>query len=99
MYEGRKCNLQGIMKSQTSKITRSSTVGREITDQVIKGLLDNRTDIIAVIVPALLDDQLIETLLTLARRFNKKLLFLDSDFMYRLEYYYELKITQSKTQP
>ena len=97
MYEGRKCNLQGIMKSQTSKITRSSTVGREITDQVIKGLVDNRTDIISVIVPALLDDQLIETLLTLARRFNKKLLFLDSDFMYRLEYYYELKIAQDKT--
>lgn len=85
------------MKSQTSKITRSSTVGREITDQVIKGLVDNRTDIISVIVPALLDDQLIETLLTLARRFNKKLLFLDSDFMYRLEYYYELKIAQDKT--
>ncbi|MCM1173423.1 MAG: hypothetical protein NC341_00040 [Blautia sp.] len=96
MFEGRKCNLQGIMKSQISKVTRSSTVGREITDQVIKGILDNRTDIIAVVVPALLDDQLTETLLTLARRFNKKILFLDADFMYRLEHYYGQSLSKDK---
>lgn len=89
MFEGRKYNLQGIMKSQTNKVTRSSTVGREITDQVVKGLMDVRTDIIGVIIPAMLDDQLTETLLALAKRFNKKLVFLDADFMYRLEAKYE----------
>ena len=77
-------NLQGIMKSQTTKITRSSTVGREILDQSLKGMMDQRTDLIAVIAPAIFDDQLKETLNTLGRRFGKRLVFLDSDFMYRL---------------
>jgi len=81
---GQRCNLQGIMKSQTGKVTRSSAVGREILDQVAKSLLDVRTEIIAIVVPATIDAQLAETLLALAKRFNKKLLFLDADFMYRL---------------
>lgn len=82
--EGRLVNMQGIMKSCTSKITRSGNVGREIIDQVLKGCMDNRTEMIAVIAPALFDDQLKETLQLLGKKFNKKLLFLDADFMYRL---------------
>ena len=77
-------NLQGVMKSQTTKITRSSPVGREILDQVLKGIMDQRTDIIAVIAPAVFDDQLKETLNTLGKRFNRKIVFLDADYMYRL---------------
>ena len=77
-------NLQGIMKSQATKITRSSAVGREILDQVLKGMMDQRTDVIAVIAPAVFDDQLKETLNTLGKRFGKRLVFLDADFMYRL---------------
>lgn len=77
-------NLQGIMKSQTTKITRSSAVGREILDQVLKGIMDKRTDIIAIIAPAVFDDQLKETLNTLGKRFDRKIVFLDADYMYRL---------------
>lgn len=77
-------NLQGVMKSQTTKITRSSPVGREILDQVLKGIMDQRTDIVAVIAPAVFDDQLKETLNTLGKRFNRKIVFLDADYMYRL---------------
>ena len=77
-------NLQGIMKSQTTKITRSSNTGREILDQTLKGMLDHRTDIIAIIAPAVFDDQLKETLNALGKRFCRKIVFLDADFMYRL---------------
>lgn len=72
------------MKSQTTKITRSSNTGREILDQTLKGMLDHRTDIIAIIAPAVFDDQLKETLNALGKRFCRKIVFLDADFMYRL---------------
>ena len=97
--EGRKYNLQGIMKSQTKKVTRSSPVGREITDQVVKGIMDIRTEVIAVIVPATIDEQLVETLSTLAKRFNKKIVFLDADFMCRLETHYKLTLGEKSKPP
>lgn len=86
-------NLQGIMKSRTTKITRSSAVGREILDQALKGIMDQRTDIIAIIAPAAFDDQLKETLNTLGKRFGRKIVFLDADFMYRLVVAIEGRIT------
>ena len=90
--DGRGYNLQGIMKSDNKKITRSGNTGREITDQVVKGLVDKRPDIICVIAPTQFDTQLSETLLTLAKRFNKKLMFWDFDFMVRLAYALEKRI-------
>ena len=49
------------MKSQTMKSTRSSSVEREVLDQVLKVLMDRRTDIIAVVAPVIFEDRLKET--------------------------------------
>ncbi|WP_066686024.1 hypothetical protein [Christensenella intestinihominis] len=89
--DGRDQNMQGIMKSENRKITRSSKTGREILDQTLKGLQDVRTEIISIIVPATLDTQLIEALLLLAKILKKKVIILDSDFMIRLTLAYEKK--------
>lgn len=82
--DGKSQNMQGILKSDIKKITRSSQTGREILDQALKALMDVRTEIICVIAPTTFDNQLVETLTTLSRHFNKKILFWDFDFMARL---------------
>ena len=91
MFEGAHQSLQGIMKSTTKKITRASKEGREILDQAIRGLMDGRVDIVAIIAPALFDDQLSETIYTLAKHMRKKVVFLDTDFMKRLALAFESK--------
>ena len=82
--DGKSQNMQGILKSDTKKITRSNQTGREILDQALKAFMDVRTEIICIIAPTTFDDQLIETLTTLSRHFNKNILFWDFDFMARL---------------
>jgi len=91
MFEGELRSLQGIMKSTTKKITRSSKEGREILDQAIRGFMDTRVDIVAIIAPALFDDQLSETICTLAKHMKKRVVFMDSDFMRRLALAFESK--------
>jgi hypothetical protein len=95
--DGKTYNLQGIMKSDTSKITRSGKTGREIIDQVIKALFDGRTEIICILAPTQIDKQLSETILTLAKNFNKKLVFWDFDFMVRLAYAYQKRLDDTST--
>ena len=53
--------------------------------------MDTRVDIVAIIAPALFDDQLSETICTLAKHLKKRVVFLDSDFMRRLALAFESK--------
>ncbi len=80
--------LCGMAKSlgtdKTSKITKSSAKGREIIQQVIDGFHDAKADIIAVIYPHLLDDNLKYLLCHEAKLNNKFFLLLDRDFMIKL---------------
>ena len=84
-------NLTHKIKTLLTKITRSKKSGLEIINQVVKAIQDNKTEIIAVIAPTLFDDQLMQTLLDLAKRFDKKIIFWDQDFMFRRAIGYEKK--------
>lgn len=69
---------------RTPKLTKASVVGREIIQQVIDAFNDNRAEIIGVIYPDMIDDQLKHLLFHEAKVHNKKLVILDKEFMLHL---------------
>lgn len=88
-YQGKNMTFQGIAKSvppgRTSpKITKSSDLGREIIQQVLSAFHDDRADIVGVIYPNLIDDQLKYFLYHYAKLSNRRLVILDRDFMLKL---------------
>ena len=66
------------------KITKSSTLGREIIQQVLDAFTDQRTEIVGVIYPYLLDEQLKHFLYYHAKVNNKRIVILDYEFMLKL---------------
>lgn len=83
--DGRQVVMQGIAKSGKAKnITLSSGTGREILEQGLSGLSDNRVDLLAVIAPATFDGQLSSHLRMLAQKFGKQLVFWNGQALARL---------------
>ncbi len=72
------------VNQRTPKITKSSNTGREIIQQVIDAFNDNRAEIIGVIYPDIIDDQLKYLLFHEAKIHNKKIVILDKEFMLHL---------------
>ncbi len=83
--------LQGILKSDHQKITRSSAHGKEILSQSISGFVDNRVSLLAIIAPTIFDPQLTENIKILAKLMKKQVVFLDDDFIFRLYTLYNEK--------
>ncbi len=86
-YNGKNLTFLGAAKSvsgRTPKITKASNTGREIIQQVIDAFNDNRAEIIGVIYPDMIDDQLKYLLFHEAKVHNKKLVILDKDFIIQL---------------
>lgn len=86
-YNGRNLTFLGAAKSvnlHTPKITKTSNTGREIIQQVIDAFNDNRAEIIGVIYPDMIDDQLKYLLFHEAKIHNKKFVILDKEFMLHL---------------
>lgn len=84
---GQNVTFVGVAKkvdSRNSKITKSSQVGREIIQQVIDAFNENRAEVVGVIYPEIISDQLKHFLYHQAKIQNKKLVILDHDFMLRL---------------
>lgn len=80
----------GIAKSGKDKITKASQTGREIIEQVISAFVDDRAEIIGVIYPGIIDNQLKQMLYNEAKVHNKSLVIMDNDFMIKmLDYYLE----------
>ena len=78
----------GVAKTGKKKITKSSDVGREIIEQVLSAFCDTRTEIIGVIYPGMIDDQLKHLLYHEAKVHNKRLVIMDNEFMIKLFDYY-----------
>jgi len=86
-YNGKNSTFLGVAKSvnsRTPKITKASLIGREIIQQIIDAFNDNRAEIIGVIYPDIIDDQLKYLLFHEAKVHNKKLVILDKEFMLHL---------------
>ena len=83
--------LQGILKSNHSKITKSSTTGKEILSQAISGLVDDRVELLAIIAPATFDVQLMENIIFISKLTKKHVVFLNNDFIFRLYALYNYK--------
>lgn len=87
-YNGESLTFMGIAKSVVSgrskKITLSSQVGREIIQQALTAFYDARVDIVGIIYPDLIEDQLKQFLCYYAKLSNKRLVVLDRDFMIKL---------------
>ncbi|WP_415535501.1 hypothetical protein [Dehalobacter sp. 4CP] len=86
---GRNMTFLGAAKSipegaKSKKITKSSDLGREIIQQVIDAFHDARAEIIGVIYPDIIDDQLKYFLYHQSKLNNKRLVILDADFMIKL---------------
>lgn len=81
---GKNVTFLGAAKSGSTKITKSSPVGREIIQQVIDAFNDARPELIGVIYPDLIDDQLKHLLFHEAKVHNKKLVILDKEFVTHL---------------
>lgn len=86
---GRNMTFLGAAKSipegaKSKKITKSSNLGREIIQQVLDAFHDSRAEIIGVIYPDIIDDQLKYLLYHQAKLNNKRLVILDADFMLKL---------------
>lgn len=74
----------GIAKSGHTKVTKSSKIGREIIQQALDAMDDSRAEIIGIIYPDLLDDQLKYRLYHQAKLTNKRVVILDNEFMISL---------------
>ena len=86
-YNGKNLTFLGAAKSvnlRTPKITKASNTGREIIQQVIDAFNDSRVELIGVIYPNVIDDQLKYLLYHEAKVHNKKFVVLDKDFMINL---------------
>ena len=85
---GETMTFMGIAKSvitgKSKKITLSSNIGREIIQQALTAFYDARVDIVGVIYPDLIDDQLKYFLCHYAKLSNKRFVLLDRDFMIKL---------------
>lgn len=66
------------------KVTKASKLGREIIQQVLDAFTDQRTEIVGVIYPYLLDNQLKYFLYHHAKVNNKRIVILDYEFMLKL---------------
>lgn len=83
--KGRQLLMQGIAKSGKAKnITLSSKTGREILEQGLNGLSDNRVQLVAIVAPTNFDGQLKSQLRLLALKFAKQLVFWDGQALARL---------------
>lgn len=78
----------GVAKSGVNKITKSSSVGREVIQQVIDSFNDARAEITGFIYPGIVDDQLKQLLYNEAKVHNKRFVLLDNEFMIKLLDYY-----------
>lgn len=88
-YQGKNMTFQGLAKSVPSgrtspKVTKSSDLGREIIQQTLSAFHDNRAEIVGIIYPHLVDDQLKHFLYHYAKLSNKRLVILDREFMLKL---------------
>jgi hypothetical protein len=85
---GETMTFMGIAKSvitgKSKKITLSSDIGREIIQQTLTAFYDARVDIVGVIYPDLIDDQLKHFLSHYAKLSNKRFVLLDREFMLKL---------------
>ena len=96
-YQGKNMTFQGVVKSvpsgkTSSKITKSSDLGREIIQQTLSAFHDDRVDIIGVIYTDLIDDQLKYFHYHYAKQSKRRLVILDRDFMLKLlDWYIERK--------
>ena len=75
-------SVPSVKKNQ--KITKSSQLGREIIQQVLDTFTDQRAEIVGVIYPYLLDEQLKHFLYYHAKVNNKRIVILDYEFMLKL---------------
>lgn len=75
-------SVPSVKKNQ--KVTKSSLLGREIIQQVLDAFVDQRVEIVGVIYPYLLDDQLKYFLYHHAKVNNKRIVILDYEFMLKL---------------
>lgn len=69
---------------KNQKITKASQLGREIIQQVLDIFTDSRAEIVGVIYPYLIDDQLKHFLYHHAKMNNKRIVILDYEFMSKL---------------
>lgn len=86
---GKNMTLLGIAKSVPKsrtkrKITKSSDLGREVIQQALDAFNNARAEIVGIIYPYLIDDQLKYLLYHQAKLTNKRLVIMDYDFMLRL---------------
>ena len=84
------CNktFLGVAKSGSSKVTKSSSTGREVIQQVIDSFNDVRAEITGFIYPGVVDDQLKQLLYNEAKVHNKSFVLMDNEFMIKLLDYY-----------
>lgn len=75
-------SVPSIKKNQ--KITKASQLGREIIQQVLDTFTDRRAEIVGVIYPYLIDEQLKHFLYYHAKVNNKRIVILDYEFMLKL---------------
>lgn len=75
-------SVPAIKKNQ--KITKASQLGREIIQQVLDTFTDRRAEIVGVIYPYLIDEQLKHFLYYHAKVNNKRIVILDYEFMLML---------------
>lgn len=86
---GKNMTFCGAAKSvpnntKNQKITKSSLLGREIIQQALDMFSDSKAEIVGVIYPYLIDDQLKFFLYHQAKMNNKRIVILDYDFMVKL---------------
>ncbi len=83
---GRNVTFLGAAKAMAnpSKVTKSSPIGRELIQQIIDAFNDSRAEVIGVIYPGMIADQLKYLLFNQAKLQNKKLVILDQEFMLKL---------------
>lgn len=81
---GNNYTFLGAAKSGFIKVTKSSKIGREIVQQVLDAFNDSKAEVIGVIYPGLIDNQLKYLLYSEAKIHNKKFVVLDNEFMLKL---------------
>lgn len=83
--DGQQVTMQGVAKSRRkANITASSPVGRELFQQAMSALQDNRVDMLALVAPAKFDDQLASHLIFFGRTVGKRISFWNEQALARL---------------
>ncbi|MBE6883643.1 MAG: hypothetical protein E7487_03460 [Ruminococcaceae bacterium] len=88
-HKGQNMTFVGLAKSvptgrTSKKITKASDIGREIIQQSLDAFDNCRADIVGIIYPYILDDNLKHLLYHHAKLSNKRLVILDYEFMAKL---------------